>query len=374
MRLPDFALERFFARWEFAAPLLLCASDVEGWAMRDLLALADDETRGMWDRLTLGYTEAPGHPLLRAEFAALYPGLAAEDVLVFSGAEEAIFTFMNVALQPGDRAVAVWPAYQSLHEVARSAGADVSLLPLHHEEGWRLDTDALRDALRPGARVLAVNFPHNPTGALPDGETWDELVAAARESGAWLFSDEVYRGLEPRGTPALPPAACVYERGVSLGVMSKSFALAGLRIGWIATRDRDLLARLAAYKDYLTICSSAPAEVLSIVALRAKEAVLARSREIVAENLPRVDGLFRRREDVLEWVRPAAGSVGFPRFRGDVDVDRLTADLVERAGVLILPGTLFGHAGPHFRLGFGRHTLPDALSRFEQFLQERFPA
>ncbi len=374
MRLPEFALERFFARWEFAAPLLLCASDVEGWAMSDLLALADDEARAMWEGLTLGYTEAPGHPLLRAEIAALYPGLSAEDVLVFSGAEEAIFTFMNVALGPGDRAVAAWPAYQSLHEVARSAGAEVALLPLAHEEGWRLDPDRLRDALRPGARVLAVNVPHNPTGALPDPETWSAVVAAARRTGAWLFSDEVYRGLEPEGTPALPPAACVYERGVSLGVMSKSFALAGLRIGWIATRDRELLARLAAFKDYLTICSSAPAEVLSIVALRAKDAVLARSRAIVAENLPRVDALMRRRADVLEWVRPAAGSVGFPRFRRAVDVERVTAELVERAGVLILPGTLFGHAGAHFRLGFGRRTLPQALSRFEQFLQERFPA
>jgi aspartate/methionine/tyrosine aminotransferase len=372
MKIPDFELERFFARWEFAAPHILCASDVEGWAMADLLALADDEARSMWDGLTLGYTEAPGHPLLRAEIARLYEGVTADDILVFSGAEEAIFACMNVLVEPGDRVVATWPAYQSLHEVARSAGADVGLLRLRHEEGWRVDVDELRRMVAPGTRVVVTNFPHNPTGALPERGEWDEIVRIAGDSGAWLFSDEVYRGLERDASARLPAAVEVSERGISLGVMSKSFALAGLRIGWIACRDRDLLARLAAFKDYLTICASAPAEVLSIIALRSADAVLDRSRRICAENLARLDGFFARWTSVLEWVPPRAGSTAFPRFTAGGSIDEIAEDLLRSKGVLILPGTRFGYPGSHFRLGFGRTTMPRALELFDGFLAGRF--
>jgi aspartate/methionine/tyrosine aminotransferase len=372
MKIPDFELERFFAEWEFAAPHLLCASDVQGWAMRDLLALADEEMREMWDGLTLGYTEAPGHPLLRAEIASLYDGVTADDVLVFAGAEEAIFAAMNVLVGHGDRAVATWPAYQSLIEVARAAGADVDLLRLRHEDGWRVDTDELHRLVRPATRVVTVNFPHNPTGALPDAATFREVAAIAEKAGAHLFSDEVYRYLEPTPADRLPAAVEVSERGVSLGVMSKSFALAGLRIGWIACRDRALLARLAAFKDYTTICSSAPSEVLAIIALRARERVLERTASIVRPNLALLDDFFARWAGVLEWVRPRGGSTAFPRFVVDAPIDSLAADLREKAGVLILPGTLLGHGGNHFRIGFGRTNMPEALVRFDEYLAARF--
>src|SRR6185503_19819804 len=166
MKLPDFLLERHLGRWEFAASHLLCASDAETLRLGDLLALADPEARALWDALSLGYTEAPGHPLLRAEIARLYPGLSPDRILTFAGAEEAIFAVMNVALAPGDHAVIIVPAYQSLHAVARAAGAEVTLLPLDREAGWALDLHALRRAIRPETRLIVVNFPHNPTGAL----------------------------------------------------------------------------------------------------------------------------------------------------------------------------------------------------------------
>lgn len=374
MQIPDFELERYFARWEFAAPHLLCTSDVEGWRMGDLLALADDEARGLWEGLTLGYTEAAGHPLLRAEIARQYRGVEADDVLVFSGAEEAIFAALHVLLGPGDHAVVTTPAYQSLVEVGRAAGAEVEALPLRHEDGWTLDPDALRRRMRTTTRVVVLNFPHNPTGALPDRATWDEVVRTVDASGAWLFSDEVYRGLERDPAQRLPAAVEVAERGISLGVMSKSFALAGLRIGWIACRDRALLGRLAAFKDYLTICASAPAEILSLIALRNAERVLARSRAVVDGNLPLLDDFFARWAGVLEWVRPRAGSTAFPRLLADVPVGHLAEELRERAGVLILPGELMGHPGNHFRIGYGRVGMPAALARFDEYLAARFGA
>lgn len=374
MNIPDFALERFFARWEFDAPYLLCTSDVQGWRMADVLALADDEAREMWDGLALGYTEAAGHPRLREAIAARYHGVSPDDVLVFSGAEEAIFAFFHVLCGPGDRVLAVAPAYQSLHEVARAAGASVDPLPLRHEDGWRLDVDQLHRTLERPTRAVVLNYPHNPTGALLGEADFRAAVAVAEDAGARVFSDEVYRGLERSPDDRLPAAVEFSARAVSLGVMSKAYAMPGLRIGWIACRDREMLGRLAAFKDYLTICSSAPAEILSVIALRAADVVLDRSRRICADNLAVLEPFFARWEGVLEWVPPRAGSTAFPRFAPSlkIDVDALADDLRERTGVLIAPGSLFGDRGTHWRLGFGRTNLPDAIERFEGYLAARF--
>jgi len=367
MRIADFALERYFARWEFAVDHLLCASDVQGYPMAELLALADDDTRRMWDGLTLGYTESTGHPLLRAEIASLYEDLEPDDVLVFAGAEEAIFCLANVLLSPGDHAVVTWPGYQSLYEVARAAGADVTLHELREEHGWAIDIDLLRSQVTPSTRLVVVNAPHNPTGMQPDRATFDALVALAEEVGAHLLVDEVYRFLEFDGVERLPAGADASPRGISLGVMSKSFAMAGLRIGWLATRDRDVLERCARFKDYTTICSSAPSEVLALIGLRARETVLARSRSIVADNLVALDTFFDAWSDRFTWVRPRAGSVGFPRLTvPGVSIDAWAAGLVEAEGVLLLPGSQFDYGGNHFRLGFGRADLPIALERLER--------
>jgi aspartate/methionine/tyrosine aminotransferase len=367
MRIADFALERYFARWEFAVDHLLCASDVQGYPMADLLELADEEARAMWDDLTLGYTESSGHPLLRTEIASLYEGLEPDDVLVFAGAEEAIFCLANVLLGEGDHAVVTWPGYQSLYEVARATGADVTLHELHEEAAWAIDVDLLRRQVTPATRLIVVNAPHNPTGMLPDRATFDAVVAIADDAGAHLLSDEVYRYLEFAEIDRLPAGAEASTTGISLGVMSKSFAMAGLRIGWLATRDRDLLARCAGFKDYTTICSAAPSEVLALIGLRAREAVLARSRGIVDENLALVDGFFDEWADRFSWVRPRGGSIGFPRLSvPGVSIDDWSAELVEAEGVLLLPGSQFGFGGNHFRMGFGRTDLRVALDGLER--------
>ncbi len=371
MRIADFALERYFARWEFAVEYLLCASDVEGYPMAELLALADVEARGLWEDLRLGYTESTGHPLLRAEIASVYEGIEADDILVFAGAEEAIFCLANVVLGPDDHAVVTWPGYQSLYEVGRAAGADVTLHELSEADGWSLDVERLIGSLRSNTRLVVVNAPHNPTGMLPTHADWARLTGELARRDIHLLADEVYRFLEFEEADRLVAGADAFERGISLGVMSKSFAMAGLRIGWLACHDRELLARCASFKDYTTICASAPAEILALIGLRAKDEVLARSRRIVADNLALLDAFFVRRSDRLSWVRPRGGSIGFPRLVDGVPVDRFAAELVETSGVLLLPGSQFGHAGNHFRVGFGRQNLPEALGRLEAFLDRR---
>jgi aspartate/methionine/tyrosine aminotransferase len=372
VRLDEFALERFFARWEFSVEMLLCASDVEGWPMRDLLALASDEDRQRWDALRLGYTESPGLPELRAEIASLYETVGPDDVLVFSGAEEAIFAVHNVLLGPGDHAVVVAPAYQSLAEVARAAGAEVSRIELRESNGWHLDLDEVRSLLRPSTRLILVNEPHNPTGSLRSRATFDGLVTLAAESGVRLIVDEVYRYLEFNPADRLPAGVDVSPTGVSIGVMSKSFALAGLRIGWIASRDRELIGRLAAFKDYTTICNSGPSEILALIALRARDRLLTRNRGIVQSNMAHLDGFFGRMRGTFAWVRPTAGSIGFPRLLADVPVERFAEELVAETGVLIAPGRLFGMADDHFRIGFGRENLPAALARLEEFAVRKY--
>jgi aspartate/methionine/tyrosine aminotransferase len=368
MRIADFALERYFARWEFAVEHLLCASDVQAYRMAELLVLADDETRALWDGLELGYTESTGHPMLRREIASLYETIDGDEVLTFAGAEEAVFCLMSAMCGPGDHIIVTWPGYQSLYEVARAAGADVTLHELHEAGGWAIDLDLLRRQVTPATSLIVVNLPHNPTGMLADRATFEALVSIAAEAGAHLLVDEVYRGLEVDPADRLPTGADAGPLGISLGVMSKAYALPGLRIGWLATHDLDLLARVAAFKDYTTICSSAPSEILAIIALRARDRVLARSRAIVAANLDLLDAFFDEWVDRFTWVRPRAGSIGYPRLTvPGVRIDDWAAELVEAEGVLLLPASQFGHGGNHFRLGFGRTDLPEALARLEAF-------
>lgn len=369
MRIADFALERYFARWEFHVRHVLCASDVEPLPLAELVALADEETRRLWETLRLGYTESAGHPLLRAEIAGLYDTAASEDVLTFTGAEEGIFLAMHALLSDGDHIIVAWPAYQSLYEVARSVGAAVSLVPLD-DRGWEIDPDRLLAELRTNTRAIVVNFPHSPTGALLSRDAFEYLTRATEARGITLFSDEVYRYLEFDDAMRLPAAVDLGQRTLSLGVMSKAFALAGLRLGWIATHDRALLSRMNRLKDYTTICGSAPSEILALMALRAREHLIGRSRDIIARNLPLLDDFFSRNETRFSWVRPRGGSVGFPRLCTNVPgaVDDFCARLVEGEGVLLLPGSQFEHPGNHFRIGFGRTDMPQALERLGDFV------
>jgi aspartate/methionine/tyrosine aminotransferase len=365
--LPDFALERYFARWEFAVRHVLCASDVEALTLRETLALADDETRALWDSLALGYGESAGLPLLREAIAATYEGVRPDEVLVATGAEEAIFLAFLALAGPGDHVVVACPAYQSLFEVARAAGAEVTLLPLDESRGWSLDADDVRRALRPSTRAVVVNFPHSPTGGTVERDAFEAIVQLVEGRGATLFSDEVYRRLEHGDRAPLPQAVELGERTVSLGVMSKSYGLPGLRVGWIATHDDALRRRVAALRDYTTICGSVPSELLAVMALRARDAVLARNRAIIGGNLRLLHDFMGRWEGRLAWVPPRGSSVAFPRLlRGDAE--RFCASLVEREGVLLLPGALFGMAGGHFRIGYGRRDFGEALVRLEGFL------
>lgn len=367
-RLEDFALERYFARWEFAVDHQLSASDIEPFTLPELLALADADSLSRWQTLSLGYTESAGLPALRQEIARTYRQLDPGGVITLAGAEEGIFLAMHALLSPRDDLVVVTPAYQSLHSIGRAIGARVIEVPLRADRGWLLDPEEVARAVTPRTKTIAINFPHNPTGSHITREVQRRLVAIADAAGAVLFSDEVYRGLEYRDDDALPPAADLSDTAVSLGVMSKSFALAGLRIGWVATRNTTVLHRLARLKDYTTICNSAPSEILALIALRASSRVLARSRAIVADNFECARAFFASLQNHLDWIPPRAGSVAFPAFVAR-NAEEFSKELAERDRVLLMPGSVFGSDPSRFRLGLGRRDLPLALEKFGKALQ-----
>ncbi len=369
MKIETFRLERFFAKYEFNAPYLLCSSDCESLEIKDLLAMEPD-TRQQLDRFWLGYTESKGSPELRKDIASLYKHISPDQLLVHNGAEEVIFNFMNAALAPGDQIIVQSPCYQSLAQVALAGGCQVTRWETVPANGWELDIDFLADAIRPETRAIVINCPHNPTGYLPSREKLDAIIAIARQHNLILFSDEVYRFLEYRPEDVLPPVCELYERGVSLGVMSKSFGLAGLRIGWIATQDTELYNQMAGFKDYITICSAGPSEFLSGIAIRNSDSIIQRNRQIIRTNLSLLEDFFQRHTDRFTWQTPKAGPIAFPGLTGAQDADSFADELVAACGVLLLPGSCYDPAFQnHFRIGFGRKNMPESLARLDDYLE-----
>lgn len=369
MKIDTFRLERYFARYEFQVSHLLCASDCESLSVAELLEMEPGAEEGL-RKLWLGYTESPGDPALRQEIAGLYERTGPDRVLVHTGAEEAIFNFCNAVLEPGDEVIVHWPCYQSLFEVGRAVGCRMIPWKAREEEGWRLDLDRLAGLVSDKTRALIVNLPHNPTGFLMDRSEFSELVAMSEQKGFLLFCDEVYRGLEPDPGQRLPAACDRTENAVSLGVMSKTYGLAGLRIGWVATRNSGVLEAMSKFKDYTTICNSAPSEFLAGLALRQRDRIVARNLEIIGNNLTLLDGFFRDWGGVFSWQRPRAGSIALPSLIGR-NADEFCAELVERTGVLLAPGSMFApELKSNFRIGYGRADLVQCLDRLVGYLEK----
>ena len=368
MKIDSFKLERYFAAYEFKVRYLFSPSDCESVAMKHLLSLADPEMRSKWDALALGYTDSAGHPMLRAEVAHLYNHIHSDCILV-AAPEEAILIAMHALLSPGDHVIVTFPGYQSLYEIARSLGCNVTPWTLSAStDGWRLDLQFLADHITSRTRMLVINFPHNPTGYLPSRENFDAIMDIARRHNVYVLSDEMYRLLEYDSELRLPSACDIYEHAITLSGLSKNLGLPGLRIGWLATRDSSIVPEFMKIKDYTTICSSAPSEILAIIALRAREFLLARNLGIVRENLAAADRFFERFAHMFRWLRPRAGSVAFPEIISGIRVDRFCRELLDREGVMVVPGSIFEFAGDHFRVGLGRKSFTDVLERVEAYV------
>ena len=374
--LPEFKLESHFSKWEFKARYHLCASDAQSMSLPELLAMATPEDREAFDNMWLGYTETFGAPDLREVIADTYTKNSASDILCFAGASEGIFAANAVILDKDSHAIVVTPNYQS-HETLPHTICEVSAVALDPSDNWSLDIDQIAAAIKPNTKLITINFPHNPTGTILPLDRYKALIALCRQHGIYILHDEIFNGLGPTGTTHLPFVADEYERGLSLNVTSKAFGLPGLRIGWIACQDKDVLLKMEQMKHYLSICNSGPSERLAIIALKNRDALLARNCKIVDDNIPKWHALFTRYSELFDWKKPDGSCMAFPHYKGKDGVEQFTRRLVEDSGVLLLPASVYASQlgttpENHFRIGLGREGLDEGLAAIAQFVDRNY--
>lgn len=368
MKLNEFKLERYFAEYEFKIEYLMSSSDCDGLYMSELLELASPESLKLWNDLKINYTESAGHPLLRQLVANMTQHFTKENVVI-GVPEELIFVAMNTLLKPTDHVIAVTPTYQSLYSIAADIGCEVSNWELEATHGsWSLDLGKLEDMIRVNTKLLVINFPNNPTGYMPDRATFDSILRIAEKHDLFVFSDEMYRMLEYRPQDRLPIAADVYPKAVSLSGVSKSYALPGLRVGWLTTNNPALINKFISFKDFTTICNSAPSEILAIIALENTAQITERNRRIVEQNLHAARTFFQKHARWFEWIEPNGGSICFPKWLGGKPIDEFCLELVEKNGLMIVPGTMFDSPLPHFRIGLGRKNFIPSLEIFDEVM------
>jgi aspartate/methionine/tyrosine aminotransferase len=365
-----FKLEEYLAKYEFSAKFLLCCSDAESFSMLEIIDMASSKEMDLWNNLRLGYTESPGLPALRKTVAEeLYPMLDGENILMFAGAEEGIFCALHTLIEEGDHVIVLTPCYQSLLEIPKSKGADITEIQLKEKNDWRIDLSAIQNSIKPNTKCIVINFPHNPTGQVIEEDELKALIEICQSNDIWLFSDEVYRLLGSPNKPWASPAACIYDKALSLGVMSKAFGMAGLRIGWIACQDKEILKKIEQMKHYTSICNSAPAEILSLISLKSKEEILQRNNKIVSDNLKLLDQFFIEYNHLFDWIRPQGGCVGFVKYKGAGSIEAFCKQLVNKQNVLLMPASIYNCESNHFRIGFGRKNMPECLDQLKEFLR-----
>ena len=363
MKIEPFLLERWMTRHETHVKYDIAESGILPLTTNDLLDFEPESARASTLdallQLPLGYSEARGTAALRSALAATYSSASPDQILVTTGAIEANYLLFNVLLDAGDHVIAPYPAYQQLYSVPRAIGCDVSLWRVGPETGYRYDVDALERLITPKTKLIIVNTPHNPTGAMLPPADATRVYAMADAVGAWVIGDEAYRWLSvPDGDPFAPPVAGMGARGISVGTLSKPYGLPGLRIGWMAG-PTDVIERCWGMRDYITLSPGKLNDALACLALRHHDRIVARNREIIVANLAAASTWIDARRDVLSWTPPRGGLLALVKY--DLPVDSLTlADtLANDYGVMLAPGSAFGYEH-HLRLGIGQR--PDLFA------------
>ena len=347
MKLVPFALEDFLARYRDSVEHHLGMSTGPKWTLSELRALMTDTEREAFDGAALTYCPTNGREALRAALAAIY-GADPEEILVFNGGAEALLALFFVVGEPKANVIVPTPSFAPFTEIPKALGVETRAYELRLENGFALDVDAIIRLADARTKLILVNTPHNPSGAIVEEEAIRTLDAFAQQRGIQLVVDEVYH---PIYHGALMRSAGEYSRATVLGDFSKSFSLPGLRIGWLLERDAARRRELENAHGYFTVSTSLLSELLAETAARRRETVWNRARAVSAENLATLDEWFGEHEEQIEWLRPAGSMTAFPRVRGVADARPFCVAAAER-GVLVAPGDCFG-APAHFRIGFG---------------------
>jgi len=368
MDLKDFKVERYFAKHEFTAKYLLSSSDCDGYRMSEVLALASSEEKARWDNLTLGYTETVGSEPLRAAIQQHYTTIGPDEIMV-SSPGEANFALMNVLLGAGDHVICMSPMYQSLYQVAKDLGCAVSFWQASTDNNqWYFDPADLKKLITSNTRLIVINFPHNPTGFSPSLTDYKEIIDIARQHGIALFSDEMYRFLNHDGHLPLPSACDLYENAVSLWGTAKTFGLAGLRLGWLTSKNKMLLKKVESFKDYLSICNSATSEILATIALNNLNQFVVPNVEKIKANILLFEQFHHRHTAFFDFLKPNSGSTAFIKLKIKETAMDFAENLVNKTGIMLLPSEAFEFGSSHARIGFGRKNMSDALDLLDGYL------
>jgi len=369
MKPGPFKLQQYFARYHDVTRSLSSA-DCDPLTPGDVLSLEGQSLR-RFQNLTLAYGPPEGDPILRKEIASQYERMCPEDVLVLSGANEAIFLFAHSILEKGDHVIVQFPTYQPLYEIARAIGCEITLWKMDEKYNWGLDIDLLKKHIRKNTKAIIISNPHNPTGSLMSQDSLRTVTSIARKHGALVLSDEVFRLLEYRIEDRLPAVSDIYDDGLSIGDVSKSFGLGGIRIGWIATRNSKLLRTMCRLRDYTTICNCVLSEYMATIALRNSKELLKRNTDILSANLSILNGFFGKWKNLFSIVPPRAGTVCFPGLVSGGPIGTFCDEFARQRHVILIPGGQFDWPGDNFRVGFGRSDFRDCLKELDRFVEER---
>ena len=363
MKIEQFALERWMTTWETQVEYDIAESGIYPMSVNELLDMLPggerEETLARLLDMRLGYSEAPGSLELRSLLAGTYASTGPENILVTTGAIEANFLAFNVLLEPGDHVVAVYPAYQQLYSVPRAIGCDVTLWKLRPENDFRYDLDELETLVRPNTKLIVINTPHNPTGAMLSAADLRRIYSLAESLGARVLCDEAYRWLDiPGGDELAPPMRDLGDLAITVGTFSKPFGLPGLRTGWLAG-TADFIAQCWHMRDYISLSPGKLNDALAVIAFRNRERIIERTHAIVAANLATAERWFAENSDLASWTPPRGGLLALMRYSLDVPSAELADRLAAEYSVMLAPGSAFGYEH-HLRIGVGQ--TPDVFA------------
>jgi aspartate/methionine/tyrosine aminotransferase len=372
MKISPFKVEQWMNEWETKAVYNLGETCVDSLRVDELIELCGEDTEEYLRKLAgmrMSYGHIEGSPELRQGIASLYGNISADNVIPTHGAIGANYQVIMTLVEPGNNMVCVKPTYQQHYSIPESIGAEVRPLKLTYAEKFLPNLDELSRLVDRNTKMITINNPNNPTGSLIPDDMIEEIVKIAENAGAYVLSDEVYRGVSEDGK-YMTSIVDLYDRGISVGSMSKVFSLAGLRLGWIATRDIDVKNACLARRDYDTISCGVLDDMLAALALKHKDSVFERSKAIIGENRAVLDKWVRETPEA-EYIRPVAGTTALVYYKKKIPSRELAERLLKEKGVLVTPGECFDMEGS-MRIGYAYDSkrLQTGLEKIAELLRE----
>ena len=369
MKIKAFKVEEWMNAYEKEAIYDIAGTCVKNFSLAELFSLCGVNAEKFFEdfsQKTLTYLNIQGSDAYRNGISALYKTIAPENVLSTTGAAGANYLFFYSLIEPGDEVVSVIPAYQQLYSIPESLGADVKLLKLTPENNFLPDLSELESLVTRKTKLISLNNPNNPTGALIHDDLLEKIASIAEKNGAYVLCDEVYRGLEQEKTPS--SIVDIYDKGISTGSMSKAFSLAGIRMGWVAARDKKLFDSLMSHREYNLICCSVFDEAVSALALKNSGKIFARNRKILSENREILHNWILSQKN-YSYVKPAAGTTALIYYDANTGSKDFCDKLSKQNGVFTTPGFCF-ELENCFRIGYGmeKNVLLDGLEQLSLFL------